>query len=367
MTMSSLKQTKKQDKTSTAEKAPASFLWKRPRAFVVFCLVTANLLFTLTGCASMEKKTTRTFFALDTYITITLEGKDTDPAMNDAVNYIMELEKKFSRQDPESEISLLNLSSEEAPVSLSKETYDLLSMVLEYSDKTEGRFDLTIAPVMDIWGFGTEDAHVPTKEEITEVLPLVDYRKVHLLPDNKAYLEDGVKVDLGGAAKGYIGDLLMEKLEGYSLSKIILDLGGNICCKSRSDELNIGIISPLSSDRLCCTYLLPKGQNCSVITSGAYERYIEENGVRYGHIMDTSTGYPAETDLLSATVIGPDGTKGDVYSTTLFSLGSEKAMELSSREGIDCILCMENGTLWVSSTLEGKVNAQEGWTIEYFS
>lgn len=367
MTMSSLQKTKKQDKTFTSEKAPASFLLKRSRAFVVFCMITAILLFSLSGCRSAEKKTTRSLFALDTYITITLEGKDSEEAANEAANYIMELERKLSRQDPGSEISSLNLSSKEMPVTLSKETYDLLSMVVEYSNETEGRFDLTIAPVMDIWGFGTEDAHVPTQEEIAEVLPLVDYSKVHLLPDNKAYLEEGVKVDLGGAAKGYIGDLLMEKLEGYKLSKIILDLGGNICCGSSSSELNIGIISPLSSDQLCCTYSLPKGQNCSVITSGAYERNIEENGVRYGHIMDTSTGYPADTDLLSATVIGPDGTKGDVYSTTLFSLGSEKAMELSSREGIDCILCMENGTLWVSSTLEGKVNAQEGWKIEYFS
>ena len=367
MTMSSLKQTKKQDKTFTAGNAPASFLLKRSRAFVVFCLVAATLLFSLSGCSTPDKKTTRSFFALDTYITITLEGKDTDEAMNAAVNCIMDLEKKLSRQDPESEISSLNLSSEEAPVTLSKETYDLLSKVLEYSEKTNGRFDPAIAPVMDVWGFGTEDAHVPDEEEISEALPLVDYTKIHLLSDNKAYLEDGVKVDLGGAAKGYIGDLLMEKLEGYSLSKIILDLGGNVCCKARSSELTIGIISPLSSDQLCCTYSLEKGQICSVITSGAYERYIEEDGVRYGHIMDTSTGYPADTDLLSATVIGPDGTKGDVYSTTLFSLGSEKAMELASEEGIDCILCMENGTLWVSSTLEGKVNAQEGWTIEYFS
>ena len=158
----------------------------------------------------------------------------------------------------------------------------------------------------------------------------------------------------------------MEKLSSYSLSKIILDLGGNVCCRSRSSDLTIGIVSPLSSDALCCTYSLSSGSSCSVITSGAYERYIEEDGVRYGHIMDTSTGYPADTDLLSATVIGPDGTKGDIYSTTLFSLGSEKAMELASSSDIDCILCMENGTLWVSQTLEGKVDAQEGWTIQYF-
>lgn len=365
MTMSLRPQTKKQDKNIPTEKAPASFLWKRVRAFVVFCLIFSLPFGFLTGC-SYEKKTTRSFFALDTYITITLEGKDADEAMNVAANYIMELERKLSRQDPESEISSLNLSSEGSPVTLSKETYDLLSLAVSYSEKTSGRFDLTIAPVMDLWGFGTEGAHVPEKSEIEKILPNVGYTKVHLLSDNKAYLEEGAKVDLGGAAKGYIGDLLMEKLSSYSLSKIILDLGGNVCCRSRSSDLTIGIVSPLSSDALCCTYSLSSGSSCSVITSGAYERYIEEDGVRYGHIMDTSTGYPADTDLLSATVIGSDGTKGDIYSTTLFSLGSEKAMELASSSDIDCILCMENGTLWVSQTLEGKVDAQEGWTIQYF-
>ena len=195
MTMSLRPQTKKQDKNIPSEKAPASFLWKRVRAFVVFCLIFSLPFGFLTGC-SYEKKTTRSFFALDTYITITLEGKDADEAMNVAANYIMELERKLSRQDPESEISSLNLSSEGSPVTLSKETYDLLSLAVSYSEKTSGRFDLTIAPVMDLWGFGTEGAHVPEKSEIEKILPNVGYTKVHLLSDNKAYLEEGAKVDL---------------------------------------------------------------------------------------------------------------------------------------------------------------------------
>ena len=104
----------------------------------------------------------------------------------------------------------------------------------------------------------------------------------------------------------------------------------------------------------------------SVITSGAYERYFEEAGVRYGHIMDPETGRPVKTDILSATVIGQDGTVGDILSTVLFAYGSERARDFAIAEEIDCILCVDNGTLWVSSSLKGKVDAQEGWTIEYF-
>ena len=160
--------------------------------------------------------------------------------------------------------------------------------------------------------------------------------------------------------------ILTQKLRTYDLKKIILDLGGNICAWSASSEVSIGIVSPRNTAELCCTYTLDPGEATCVITSGAYERFFEQDGVKYGHIMDTKTGVPANTDILSATVIGPDGTKGDVFSTALFSVGSGEAKTIAMREHVDCILCMENGTLWVSSSLQGKVHAQEGWTIEYF-
>ena len=126
MTMSLRPQTKKQDKNIPSGKVPASFLLKRVRAFVVFCLVISTMLFSV-SCSSPEKEVTRSFFALDTYITITLRGKDSERAINSTVDCVIALERKLSRQETQSEISMLNQSSESSPVTLSKETYELLS------------------------------------------------------------------------------------------------------------------------------------------------------------------------------------------------------------------------------------------------
>ncbi|MBO4688796.1 MAG: FAD:protein FMN transferase [Clostridiales bacterium] len=343
-----------------------SLIQRRGRAFAVSCLILLSTLCgAVSGCSSKLPSKSVTIFALDTYVTLTAEGKEAEKAVAEGAAFLTEMEGKLSRQIGSSEIAKLNQSSEENPVCLSEETYALLQTVCLYAEKTEGLFDPTIAPVMDLWGFG-EDPHVPSSSEIEETIQRVDYRRIHLLSDSYAYVEEGTAVDLGGAAKGAIGVMLMERMKEFSVTRIILDLGGNICAWAKNEELTIGVVSPLDPAKLCCVYTLSKDEEMSVITSGAYERYFEEAGVRYGHIMDTSTGYPADTDLLSATVIGSDGTVGDILSTALFASGSERARKLASYLRIDCILCSENGTLWVSSSLEGKVREQEGWTIEYF-
>ena len=367
MTMTSVIWTRKRHSHNELLVKPVlSISHRRGRAFAVSCILAFTMLGGLvSGCRPKTEKETRTILALDTYVTITAEGRDAIKAVADASSYIMEMEEKFSRKKKESEISKLNASSESAPVELSPETYAVLETAILYSEKTQGLFDPTIAPVMDLWGFGT-DPHVPEGKEIEKTLEQVDYRKVHLLSGSLAYVDKGTQVDLGGAAKGAIAAELMKRVRGYSVTKVILDLGGNVCAWSKSGTLNIGIVSPSEPSALCCIYTLSKDQEMSVITSGAYERYFEEAGVRYGHIMDPETGRPVKTDILSATVIGQDGTVGDILSTVLFAYGSERARDFAIAEEIDCILCVDNGTLWVSSSLKGKVDAQKGWTIEYF-
>ncbi|MBO4927934.1 MAG: FAD:protein FMN transferase [Clostridiales bacterium] len=339
-----------------------------PSCIRLLAVILAGMfLLPFSGCTKRrEPKAELSLFAMDTYVRLQAEGEDADNAVKAAASLLSELEQKLSRTLEGSEVSALNRSSKDSPVTLSEDTYRLLSSVCEYAEKTEGRFDPTIAPLMDLWGFGTEKASVPDEKKIGETLARVDFRRIHLLSENQAYVEEGTQVDLGGAAKGFIGQLLMEKMQSFSLSKIILDLGGNICVWSKSSSLSVGVISPLQSDKLICICDSPENENLFVITSGAYERYFEENGVKYGHIMDTRTGCPVVTDLLSATIIGSDGTSGDILSTTLFALGCEEAKAFAVKEKIDCILCAENGTLWVSSSLEGKVHEQEGWTIRYF-
>ena len=302
-------------------------------------------------------------YALDTYVSIQVDGVQSEEAADAGLKRLLDLEQILSCHIASSEIARLNTSDEEHPVVLSEKTYAFLEDVLELSEKTGGRFDPTVAPLMELWGFGEETAAIPDASELEEVLRHVDYHGVHLSSGNLAYVDAGCKVDLGGAAKGYIADQVMEEIRKYDVSKVILDLGGNIRCWKNSKKLTVGIVSPLDPHSLIATVELTDG---SVVTSGAYERYKEIDGVRYGHIMDTKTGYPVETDLLSVTVIDKDGTRADVLATALFAMGKEEAEKFAGEYGVDCILCGEDGTLWISSGLKGKVECEQGWKPEYF-
>lgn len=332
-----------------------------------FSILFSFLMLNLSACKKKTDKKTLQLFALDTYVTITVEGKDTEEALDEAARLITDLEKELGSRKENTPISRLNASSEKAPVTLPANAYGLLEKAWQYKNETEGVFDPRVAPLMDVWGFSTGDPHVPSREEIDAALSRVEEGGICFLDSCQAYVLPGTKIDLGGAAKGYIGDEVMRELKKFSLSRIILDLGGNITVWAEKDDLTVGIVDPKSPSVLCAVLHL---SDCeipqSVITSGAYERYFEEDGIRYGHIMDPKTGYPVITDILSATVIGRDGAKGDILSTTLYAMGKEKAMDWASQKGIDCVLCDENGTLWVSSTLKGKIDAEKGWTIEYF-
>ena len=351
----------------------------RFRSLSVFLSLLLILPIILAGCRKKDEMKSVTLLALDTYVSLSVSGKEAQDALNAATKKIASLEDMLSRTKENSEIYNLNHSSEKSPVTLSSETYALMERTIFLSKESEGIFDPTIGPIMDLWGFGqngsgnvTDSAphKVPEDSSISETLRIVDYNKIHLLEGQKAYVDEGVVVDLGGVAKGYIADALMKEIRSFQVNRAILDLGGNICAFDMAKALVIGIISPLDKSLLAATIDLPKGQDgknaASVITSGAYERYYEIDGNRYGHIMDTKTGRPVKTDLLSATVVSDDGTAGDVMSTVLFAMGREKAMDFASAHGISCILCAENNTMWVSTDLNGSVHVQEGWTIRYF-
>lgn len=330
-----------------------------------------GLLLTMVSCKKEIPHASSSVFALDTYITISADGEEAEAAVAAASTKLYTYETMFSRHVEGGEINLLCKATESNPVMLSDETYDLLSMTLEYADQTDGIFDPTVAPLMDLWGIGTDHAHVPSESEIEVARSLVDYQQVKILEDHRAYVLSGAEVDLGGAAKGRIGDLLMDEMRQYDVTKIILDLGGNICVWSKTasrngKNLRVGVTDPAQTSQMCAIVSISEDVPVSVITSGAYERYFESAGARYGHIMDTRTGYPVKTDLLSATIVDQDGARGDILSTTLYAMGLETARAWAQEQGVDCILCAENGTLWVSSSLKGRVDAEEGWTIEYF-
>ena len=154
--------------------------------FLSFTFIFSWIL-TLSGCKK-TKEESLSLFACDTYITLTCAGKDAGKAVKEASDLLLKMEAKFSRQKEDSEIAKLNQSTEKEPVTLSEDTYYILQLAKKYAEETGGRFDPTIAPIMDLWGFGTDNMHVPESREIEETVKNVDYRKVHLLSNHRAYV-----------------------------------------------------------------------------------------------------------------------------------------------------------------------------------
>jgi len=274
--------------------------------------------------------------ALGTSCSITVYRGDKD--IDEYFNEINREERLFSRNIDTSDISRVNKNAGIKKTEVSEETYKLVEYGLSLSRITDGAFNVAIGSLVDIW----DDEKVPSDAEIQKALGLIDYNKVILtLEDMKyyIYLEDkGMQLDLGGIAKGYIAQKLGERIE-----EGIINLGGNIYVKGRDDDnpWKIGLQDPekdrgdyFSIERIC---------EGNVVTSGSYERYFIQDGIVYHHILDGSTGWPARGNVLSVSVIGPDGTTCDGLSTAFFVMGVEKTSEVLKRfSGYKCVFVLEN-------------------------
>lgn len=335
--------------------------WNARIRIVVLMLLTASL---LSGCAgsslipsatSASGTATRDFFAMNTYMTITVNGTDAKAAADAAVTAVNDLEQSLSRNIASSEISAINSKAGVSPVVVSQETYGLIKSAVEYSARTDGVFDITIAPVMDVWGFTDGNYRVPAQSEIDTALAKVDYTKIVLNDaDSTVFLsETGMSIDLGGIAKGYASDVVQTVIKSYDVSSAMISLGGNVAVlgkKADSSLFKIAITDPVNPDQ----YIgILESTDVSVITSGGYERFFTEGGVTYIHIMDPATGSPVQSDLLSVTIVTPDGTEGDALSTALFVMGRDKAIEYGrTHTDFSFVLVTATGELVVSSALK---------------
>ena len=308
----------------------------------------------LAGCAPAPSQAAaaaeRTFFAMDTVMTLRLyEGGD-EALLADAEARVRELEGLLSVTDGDSEIYALN---RDGAAELSSETAELLRGALALCDRTEGALDLSTYPVLRTWGFTTGEYAVPDGGTIDKLLPLVDYTRVGL-DGNAASLPDGMEIDLGSVAKGYTGAALAALLREGGVTSALLDLGGNIQAvgaKPDGSPWRVGIRNPAGEGNIGVVEV----ENQAVITSGGYERYFEEGGVRYWHILDPKTGAPARSGLASVTVVGDDGLVCDGLSTALFVMGRDGAIEHWRRHrDFEAVLVSEDGSVTITPGLEGR-------------
>lgn len=325
------------------------------------CLLLACLtVLALVACGA-KKPQEISLFAMDTYMTLSAYGDNAGEALTAASQEINRLEATLSRTIDTSDISRLNAG---AAVSVQQETRELLLRALALADETGGTFDMTVAPLVTLWGITSDAPHVPTQEEIDALLPLVGSDHVHM--DTEVTLDEGCAVDLGGIAKGYASGQVAHILRAYDVTSAVVSLGGNVyVCGSRPDGApwNVGIQDP-SGTGYAATVALT---DCFAVTSGGYQRYfVAEDGTVYQHILDPRTGCPADSDLLSVTVISDDGTAADAYSTALYVMGEQEAVSFwRTHGGFDLILITADGRLLYTPGLSDAITAPEDCAYDF--
>lgn len=270
----------------------------------------------------------RSLEAMDTFMTLTACGAHRTEALDAVEAEIRRLDALLSTGNPDSEIATLNRTGSGA---LSADARALVERALELYGETGGRFDITVYPLMELWGF-TGGAHrVPGDAEIAALLPAVGADQLDYDPDTgELVLGAGQRIDLGGIAKGYTSQRAMELYRAVGVTSGLVSLGGNVqCLGARPDGTpwRIGIQDPWGADGAMSAVVEVVDQ--AVVTSGGYERYFtdEATGVTYHHILDPATGVPARSGLASVTIVSPDGTLADGLSTALYIMGLDAATD----------------------------------------
>lgn len=304
------------------------------------CLTSFVFLINLcTGCAqNSSEKYTRTESSIGTVCTVTLYEKDSESLFDEIFSALDLLEQHVSVNIATSDISKVNdAAGTNIPIIVNEDTFYILQSAIEYARLTDGAFDPSIGSLVKLWAIGTKSEHVPTQIQIDTAKALVDYAKIQINKENKSvYLpEKGMSLDLGGIAKGYAADMIVQILELHGSSRAIIDLGGNIYAygekissTNTTDAVpwRVGIKNPFNSTGapIIGVSLINK----TVVTSGVYERFFIKDGVRYHHLINKKTGYPEQNDLMSATIITNSSMMADALSTAVFILGKEKGIAL---------------------------------------
>jgi len=327
------------------------------RKTALYALLSALLL--LTACQPQAQEHTGQTFAMDTLMQFTVYGPQGQEALAHASRRIQELDKLFSVTRPESEVYAVN-HAQGNWVELSEETGALLSRALELCQKTDGALDVTAYPAVRAWGFTTGEYQIPSPDTLRDLTAQIDYTQVEQ-EENRVRLPDGMELDFGAVAKGYAGEVLAQELRDMGVESAVLTLGGSVqTVGSRPDgkPWRIGVQDPEGEGYLLVLSLTDQ----AAVTSGGYQRFFEEDGVRYWHIMDPATAAPARSGLLSVTVVGESGTQCDALSTALFVMGREKAVDFwrASRD-FDAVFVSEDGSISVTAGLEGRFEPGPGY------
>ena len=289
---------------------------------------------------------------------------------------LRQLNDTFNNYSDSSEITRVNQNAAVAPVEVSQDFFIVLKTALDFARLTGGAFDPTVGPLVKLWGFG-KTPRVPSQEEIEAAQKLVGWQCVILegFTDQEAaaptvrFTKSGVRLDLGAIAKGYAADCLVDILRERGVQRASISLGGNVYVYGKKRDGSLWSVAIRNPEKPGQNSFMLKTQDATIVTSGAYERFFEQDGKIYGHIFDPATGFPADSGLASVTIVSKTSMVADALSTSLFVLGLEKipAIKKSALAGnFECVCVDTSGTAYASKGLKNSLSALNGQKIVWF-
>ncbi len=334
------------------------------RRLIIFGLLIAAVLAAACrpGGWLAAKPYNETQFLMDTVIEMTAYGAGAEQGVKAAFAELKRLHDITNNFDPASQVSQINQAAGRHSVKADPDVIAMLRRSSDLSAQLDGVFDVTVGPLTDLWGLGRKGDHVPSQADIDKVLPLVDYRQVAIdAAAGTVYLpKEGMKLDLGGIAKGYAVDKAIAILKSHGVQSALVNAGGDVRVIGRRPDGNpwrIGVLHPRKPDAVIAKLALTDWDTME--TSGDYQRYIMRDGVRYAHILDPRTGRQPR-QLASVTVVLSSSADGDIFTTALFVLGPERGLAVLRRfPGVEAIMITDDGTVLVSPGLEGKAEIEK--------
>ncbi|GFP77755.1 FAD:protein FMN transferase [Clostridium fungisolvens] len=299
---------------------------------------------------------TRNSYGLGTIIHLRATGRGAEKAIAEAITRVNDIDDKMSAFKESSEIKRINAKAGSSYEIVSRDTYDVIEKAVRYSEVLEGAFDPTIRPLVELWNSNGKKNKIPEKEKIAEKMQLINYKDIILDKINYSVKlrKYDQKLDLGGIAKGYAADEVRNIFKKCRVKSGLIDLGGNIYAlgnKENGSPWTVGIQDPFKSRG---NYVMTINvADKSVVTSGDYEKYFDIGGNKYHHILDVRTGFPAESEIVSSTIISDNSIDGDGLSTGIFILGVEKSLKiLETVDGIDGIFITKDKKIYATEGIK---------------
>lgn len=321
------------------------------------------------GGAETELPVSETYYIFGTVVTVKVyDAKVTKENFAKIGDILNNVDRWLNRENKDSDIAKVNRMAGKEAVAVAPETFAAVKFALEDSQKSKGVFDLTVGPLVDLWGIGKEGARKPADAAIAQAQALVGYQDVVLDEAQHTIMlkRPGMSLDIGGTGKGYAADLIADYLVAQGFGSNIIDMGGNLLTvglKPDGSEWNIGIQNPDKSRGNTIGTI--KVGPLAVVASGIYERFFIENGVRYHHIMDTSTGAPVQNELASVTILSDGAMVGEGLDNLVFAYGLEKGLEyVDARDHVEAIFITKDHKVYVSKGLKGRLELLDaGFTL----